>query len=134
MKSPILSRKCRRCRKYRPLGRFPSFANVCRYCRLKSVSSAQRKGRYTATQQLVQNLKALGYQVLTNGWPDALIMRNGQARFVEFKQPGEKLRRSQAKMHGALLRHFGYQVRIIRVTTNAVEAVKKLDRYHVSGE
>ena len=49
-------------------------------------------------------LRALGFTVYRNGWPDFLAVRGSEIVAVEHKNHGEKLRREQAALHAVLKR------------------------------
>lgn len=58
-----------------------------------------------------------GYDVLTSGWPDfcAVKVTNSsvEARFIEVKGQGDKLRRNQQKLH-KILQMLGIEVEVIQ--------------------
>lgn len=78
---------------------------------------------------VVDWLRSIGCVVLklnligSTGWPDRLILApGGRVFFVEFKRPGERLRRNQPH-RVALLRSLGF---FVGVYDNVAEAKKEL--------
>lgn len=59
----------------------------------------------------------------STGWPDRLILApGGRLAFVEFKRPGEQLRRNQPH-RVALLRNLGFYVGVFDEVDAAIEAL-----------
>lgn len=60
----------------------------------------------------------------STGWPDRLILApGGRLAFVEFKRPGEQLRRNQPH-RVALLRSLGFYVGVFDNVTEAIEQLE----------
>lgn len=53
-------------------------------------------------REVVDALKAEGYTVLRNGWPDFLAVRGNDTVAVEVKAPTDSLTNAQFRMHSAL--------------------------------
>jgi DNA polymerase-3 subunit epsilon len=67
-----------------------------------------------ATADLLQKM-AEDFYALRDGFPDLVLMREGQMRFVEIKGEGDQVRRHQlARLN--LLRNIGFEADICRVT------------------
>lgn len=69
----------------------------------------------TTEQEVFDELRADGWYVLRNGWPDFLAVRDGKVRFIEVKSAGNSLRAEQRRLHREL-RKLGIEVEIIRRT------------------
>jgi len=51
---------------------------------------------------LKEEYEQKGWTVLTNGWPDFLLVRGNEIQAVEIKRRGDKVRPEQVEMHKAL--------------------------------
>lgn len=78
-------------------------------------------------QPVVEWLRARGCVCLklnligSTGWPDRLILiPGGQVVFIEFKRPGERLRRNQPH-RVAMLRALGFTVKVYDDAKTAIE-------------
>jgi hypothetical protein len=77
--------------------------------------------RLRASEQIVfDELRAEGWRVYRNGWPDFLAERDGQLRFIEVKLKGEKLSAVQKRIHRAL-RLAGIRVEVRRISPSVNE-------------
>lgn len=64
-----------------------------------------RTGRVNQNELRVQQqLEAVGWEVLTSGWPDFLCERAGRVVAVEVKGQGDHLRDHQRDVHERLIR------------------------------
>ena len=63
--------------------------------------------------------KIPGTIILSRGWPDFLVLRNGKAHAIEVKRPADRVSEEQAKMHNAL------ETIGLKVTTEVVR--RKID-------
>ena len=79
----------------------------------------------TPTERIVYNeLKAEGYEVLNNGWPDFLaIAPDGKLRLIEVKGNGDFVKANQKRVH-ELLQQAGLSVEVIQFGTPGRPAVK----------
>jgi DNA polymerase-3 subunit epsilon len=68
------------------------------------------------SQAIVSHLRAMAqnHHGLNDGYPDLMIIENGQLRFEEVKAPGDNIRPNQLVSINAL-QHAGFDVRICRV-------------------
>jgi hypothetical protein len=62
--------------------------------------------------RLAHRLRAAGYEVLVNGWPDLLVQKDGKTFAYEVKAKGDNVRPHQKAMHDAL-RAAGIEVEIV---------------------
>lgn len=75
----------------------------------------------TPAEQIVYDkLKAQGYKVLHNGWPDFLAHKDGKVIAVEVKYERDSLKASQAECH-RLLDLAGLPVSTVYVTEEMLE-------------
>jgi hypothetical protein len=84
-------------------------------------------------QAVADELRADGWKVLRNGWPDFLATRGDEVRLIEVKSPGDSLRVEQKRLHRAL-RTLGIEVELVRPKIEGVEAPGPPDRRASSSE
>ena len=69
-------------------------------------------------ERIIRKAEADGWMVIkiiranVSGLPDLLLLRDGEARFVEVKRPGKKPTALQSARH-ALLRRIGFSVEVM---------------------
>jgi hypothetical protein len=68
-----------------------------------------------------------------DGWPDYLLLCNGQTMFMEFKGPDGRLSPLQAHMGGVLESH-GFMVKVIDSVDEGMAWVEKFSLWALSGE
>lgn len=63
--------------------------------------------------RVANELMAMGYEVVKNGWPDFVAIKEGEVRFIEVKPDGHKagLKPRQQKM-ARILRRLGIKVEL----------------------
>ena len=69
-----------------------------------------------AEQVIAKRLKAEGWTVMKQGWPDFLCVRGDEIKAVEVKLKGDRLSASQIENH-RILRIAGISVEIAKVAT-----------------
>lgn len=68
-------------------------------------------------RRIYDELQREGYEVFHRGWPDFLVLKDGVARLIELKTPGDKVSPCQAQLHDALRRGLGLNVEVIKIET-----------------
>lgn len=79
-----------------------------------SFKSSEGRTSNEVEAKIVEALEEDGWEVLKNGWPDLLAVKDGKVRFFEVKPHGlRKLSPRQQKMADVLKEVFGVEVEVV---------------------